>query len=146
MSEGVKVVRRRLAVETRNRPAAPGASSPVAQVSVPPIPSGSFPAVPYRPKPAPSSSPVPPSPSISPLIPHPQPTPIPPNSVPSDKNSATWLYILITPVAALLLAVGTCMFIVYRSNGPTTIGPWRTGLSGQLQKAFVTGKSFIFCA
>lgn len=141
MNEGVKVVvRRRLAVETRNLPAAPGASGPVAQVvSVSPISSGSFPAMPYRPKPAPSSSSVPPSPSVSPLIPQPQPTPIPPNSVPSDKNSATWVYILITSVAALLLAVGTCMFIVYRSNGPTTIGPWRTGLSGQLQKAFVTG-------
>jgi hypothetical protein len=26
-----------------------------------------------------------------------------------------------------------------RKQGVTTIGPWKTGLSGQLQKAFVTG-------
>ncbi|XP_042450041.1 protein MALE DISCOVERER 2-like [Zingiber officinale] len=139
-SEGVKVVRRRLAGETRNLPAAPGASGPEAQVvSVPPIPSGSFPAVPLKPKPMPSSSSIPPSPSASPLIPHPQPTPIPSNSLLSYKNSSGWVYILITSVAALLLAIGICMFIVYRNNGPTTIGPWKTGLSGQLQKAFVTG-------
>ncbi|KAK4487684.1 hypothetical protein RD792_005653 [Penstemon davidsonii] len=41
--------------------------------------------------------------------------------------------------AVILLIVTTVMFLVFRSRAVKTIGPWKTGLSGQLQKAFVTG-------
>ncbi|KAK6133521.1 hypothetical protein DH2020_032735 [Rehmannia glutinosa] len=42
-------------------------------------------------------------------------------------------------VAVFLLMVAVAMCIVCRSRAARTIGPWKTGLSGQLQKAFVTG-------
>ncbi|WOK91497.1 protein MALE DISCOVERER 2 [Canna indica] len=137
--------RRRLAEETRNIHAAPGSSGPVPQVvSVPPIASGSFPAIRDRTRLKPSPPPMPPSsPSVSPFIPHPEPTPATStdsvdNDPSSSKKSATWTYLLVLPVAALLLTLATCMFLVCRSKGAATIGPWKTGLSGQLQKAFVT--------
>jgi hypothetical protein len=39
---------------------------------------------------------------------------------------------------ALISAVG---FFLFRRSKVVTVKPWATGLSGQLQKAFVTGKS-----
>jgi hypothetical protein len=37
-----------------------------------------------------------------------------------------------------IVAVG--LLLMCRKQVVTTIGPWKTGLSGQLQKAFVTGE------
>ncbi|KAI8525702.1 hypothetical protein RHMOL_Rhmol13G0250000 [Rhododendron molle] len=39
----------------------------------------------------------------------------------------------------VLLFIAATMFIMCRRRAASTIGPWKTGLSGQLQKAFVTG-------
>lgn len=50
-----------------------------------------------------------------------------------------WKYVFVVPGVALLLIVAAVMLCMCRSRGVTTIGPWTTGLSGQLQKAFVTG-------
>ncbi|XP_040380628.1 probable inactive receptor-like protein kinase At3g56050 [Oryza brachyantha] len=42
--------------------------------------------------------------------------------------------------ASVLLAVSVAAFVLcYRSSKVVTVRPWATGLSGQLQKAFVTG-------
>lgn len=139
-------VRRRLAEETRNLHAAPGSDGPLNQVvSVPPTASGSFPAIRDKSKLKPSLSPISPSlPPVSPSITHPESTPTSVvNDLTSSRRSAMWKYILVLLVAALFLALATCIFLVCHSKGVATIGPWKTGLSGQLQKAFVTGISFL---
>ncbi|CAD5189700.1 unnamed protein product [Musa acuminata subsp. malaccensis] len=143
----VPTARRRLVEETRNLPAAPGSNGPVLQaVTVPPIASGSFPAIRDKSKLKPAPAPIPPqTPApVSPSKTPPESTPTKPtdsagNDIPLNKKSATWLYVLVLPAAALLLTLVTCMFLVCRSKNSSTIGPWKTGLSGQLQKAFVTG-------
>jgi hypothetical protein len=53
-----------------------------------------------------------------------------------------WLYFIVLPLVVLLIGIA-CMLLLCRTKSGTTIGPWKTGLSGQLQKAFVTGKVFI---
>lgn len=61
----------------------------------------------------------------------------------SDGSSgSTWKYIIIIPCAAVLFIVAAAMFCMCRSQAVKTIGPWKTGLSGQLQKAFITGDLF----
>ncbi|KAG9447885.1 hypothetical protein H6P81_014013 [Aristolochia fimbriata] len=62
------------------------------------------------------------------------------NSGGADPRSkqVDWKYIYILPVVAFVLLVATALFCMFRNKGVTTIGPWKTGLSGQLQKAFVT--------
>ncbi|THU62039.1 hypothetical protein C4D60_Mb01t00960 [Musa balbisiana] len=116
----VHVTHRGLVEETRNLHAAPGSAGSVSQlVSVPPIASSSFPARRNKSKliPAPAPMPLP-----SPFVPHPETTPTEMtnsegNDVLSSKKSATWMYILVLPMAALLLTLGTCMFLVCRSKG-----------------------------
>ncbi|GMH30466.1 hypothetical protein Nepgr_032309 [Nepenthes gracilis] len=55
---------------------------------------------------------------------------------PSEK---VWIYVAVALGVALLIAVAAAGVFVCRSRGVTTIGPWKTGISGQLQKAFTTG-------
>ncbi|KAI7999581.1 Protein MALE DISCOVERER 1 [Camellia lanceoleosa] len=50
----------------------------------------------------------------------------------------TWKYLVLISGIAFLLTVAAVMFFMCRSRAVATIGPWKTGLSGQLQKAFVT--------
>ncbi|KAG8077526.1 hypothetical protein GUJ93_ZPchr0007g4027 [Zizania palustris] len=57
----------------------------------------------------------------------------------SNRRSKKWLYAIVLPSIALLLIGTACMFLLCRNKSVATIGPWKTGLSGQLQKAFVTG-------
>ncbi|KAK4787907.1 hypothetical protein SAY86_011740 [Trapa natans] len=55
-------------------------------------------------------------------------------------SSGSWKYIVIIAssiVVLCLVALGICF--VCRKKGAKTITPWKTGISGQLQKAFVTG-------
>ncbi|XP_009395715.2 protein MALE DISCOVERER 2-like isoform X1 [Musa acuminata AAA Group] len=135
-------VRRSLVEETRNLHAAPGSIGPVNQVViVPPTASGSFPAIRAKSTLEPSPAPITPSPlPISPSVTDPEPTQ---NSVANDlsssKRSATWTYILVLSVAALLLALAALVYLTCRRKGVAATGPWTTGLSGQLQKAFVSG-------
>ncbi|KAG1338045.1 inactive receptor-like serine/threonine-protein kinase [Cocos nucifera] len=51
----------------------------------------------------------------------------------------TWLILGSIGGASLLLVVFAMYFLCYRASKVVTVMPWRTGLSGQLQKAFVTG-------
>ncbi|KAG8055883.1 hypothetical protein GUJ93_ZPchr0001g31678 [Zizania palustris] len=57
----------------------------------------------------------------------------------SNRTSKRWLYAIVLPSVALLLIGIACMLLLCRNKSVATIGPWKTGLSGQLQKAFVTG-------
>ncbi|CAN6345879.1 unnamed protein product [Urochloa humidicola] len=55
-------------------------------------------------------------------------------------RSKKWLYWIVLPAVGLLLVTAlACWLLPCRKRAVATIGPWKTGLSGQLQKAFVTG-------
>jgi hypothetical protein len=55
-----------------------------------------------------------------------------------------WLYKAVLPAVGLLLLTGlACLLLPCRKSAVATIGPWKTGLSGQLQKAFVTGTTLF---
>lgn len=90
--------------------------------------SGSFPAVPEIKKLPPSPAPAPPQ------VDKPRDTASP---VGDPGNS---LPLMIGMIAAFLfLIVLALILIIFRKKAAKTIAPWKTGLSGQLQKAFVTG-------
>ncbi|XP_020524671.1 protein MALE DISCOVERER 2 isoform X1 [Amborella trichopoda] len=58
----------------------------------------------------------------------------------SDKTSfPRKIYISVLSVAAFLLIVSYILFVFCRNHGVVSIRPWRTGLSGQLQKEFLKG-------
>lgn len=59
---------------------------------------------------------------------------------PAASNGNTWIYFLVIPIVAIVIIVAAGLLFMCRKKGVTTIGPWKTGLSGQLQKAFVTGE------
>ncbi|KAF0917382.1 hypothetical protein E2562_017836 [Oryza meyeriana var. granulata] len=63
----------------------------------------------------------------------------PPMSSDHPRRSKRLLYAIVLSSIALLLIGIACMFLLCRNKSVATIGPWKTGLSGQLQKAFVTG-------
>lgn len=49
-----------------------------------------------------------------------------------------WAYLITIP-AAILLSLVFALILVWRKRGRAPIAPWKTGLSGPLQKALVTG-------
>ncbi|XP_042400279.1 protein MALE DISCOVERER 2-like [Zingiber officinale] len=133
------VPRRKLAEATKNLYANPVNGGPINQiVSVLTTTSGSFPALISKSRLNPSEAPIPlPNPqSVSPTA---EPTKPAGNEIPSSESISTWTYILIISAAALLLTLAACIVLVCRRKDGANIGPWKTGLSGQLQKALVTG-------
>ncbi|RLN30832.1 putative LRR receptor-like serine/threonine-protein kinase MRH1 [Panicum miliaceum] len=67
-------------------------------------------------------------------------SPHPPSKSHYLLTSMRWLYLIVLPAAGLLLLAGIASWLLpCRKSAVATIGPWKTGLSGQLQKAFVTG-------
>ncbi|WOL18647.1 protein MALE DISCOVERER 2-like isoform X2 [Canna indica] len=100
-----------------------------------------------------------PSPSPSPLpLPSPSPSPSPTHKldntdssspsfeppVPPDEGSRKAHETLIISLTVggsflFLIIIAAAYFLCYRANNTVTVMPWTTGLSGQLQKAFVTG-------
>ncbi|VVB08092.1 unnamed protein product [Arabis nemorensis] len=50
-----------------------------------------------------------------------------------------WLYIVIGVSAFVAMLIIVAVIFWFRKKAVKSIGPWKTGLSGQLQKAFVTG-------
>ncbi|KAH0985824.1 hypothetical protein GBA52_013001 [Prunus armeniaca] len=132
--------RRRLLAQASNLPAAPVIGTvPSGQIIALPTTrsSGSFPAVPKdKKKNSPAPAPAPQPPSLDP--------PSHENSKPSGQSSQKsngniWKYIIISFSVLILLIVLIAMVFMCRSQAVKTIGPWKTGLSGQLQKAFITG-------
>ena len=65
-------------------------------------------------------------------------------AVPAAKGSRTPLAPIVGGVlgGAFLLLISAIGFVLYSNNKAVTVKPWATGLSGQLQKAFVTGLFF----
>ncbi|XP_057797583.1 protein MALE DISCOVERER 1-like [Salvia miltiorrhiza] len=104
----------------------PNVVPPIQLESVSAIPSrssGSFPAVPNAKKRAPAPAPSPPSVT--------QPT--------GGKSGHSLKLIIGLSILLFLLIVASIMLVICRSRAAKTIRPWKTGLSGQLQKAFITG-------
>ncbi|XP_065879737.1 protein MALE DISCOVERER 2-like [Euphorbia lathyris] len=133
----VNSVRRRLFEKSSNLAAPPAAGSSSTQVITLQASqsSGSFRAIPNAkninsPPPVPVNSPQAKSAYSA-------------KSVPQSTSSATsehkWIYFLVIPFAFSMFIVSVAVLVFVRKRGVTTIGPWKTGLSGQLQKAFVTG-------
>ncbi|ONK69063.1 uncharacterized protein A4U43_C05F18900 [Asparagus officinalis] len=131
-------VRRQLLQETSNLPAVPVGNPPVQEFAeVPSVGSGSFPAVPSSKDGnggrEPSRWTMPANPPDS----SPSGQSLEDNNY-SSKRLGIWVYILIAVGAVfLVLAAIILLACCRRKGGP--VGPWKTGLSGQLQKAFVTG-------
>ncbi|GFZ06148.1 leucine-rich repeat protein kinase family protein [Actinidia rufa] len=140
----VNTGRRRLLQGSSNLAANPASGgSPPGQIIALPInrSSGSFPAVPngkqgqvHEPVPSPAD------PSSQHNTSNPYNTAN--NKQTNQKTSAggiSWKFIVVISGVSLLVIVAVVMFFVCRSPIVPTIGPWKSGLSGQLQKAFVTG-------
>ncbi|KAK6133533.1 hypothetical protein DH2020_032662 [Rehmannia glutinosa] len=131
----VNNVRRVLVEQSSNLaaiPPTPVQLEPV--IALPSRSSGSFPAISYAKKlsPAPVFSP---SKSTNADTTNPGSV-----SQPNAGKSGNSVKLIVgLSVAVFLLMVAVAMCIVCRSRAARTIGPWKTGLSGQLQKAFVTG-------
>ncbi|XP_010274454.1 PREDICTED: protein MALE DISCOVERER 1-like [Nelumbo nucifera] len=145
VQEIVNFVRRRLLQESSNLPAMPASGNAISE-DVPTIPitrsSGAFPAIPNAKKqqypPPPSSLSSPSSPPLHQFAN--SPVKVPHNQQPLDDGSfgELWKYAIVALMTIFLIIVAT-MLCKCRSQGVTTITPWKTGLSGQLQKAFITG-------
>ncbi|KAL9691219.1 hypothetical protein QQ045_011638 [Rhodiola kirilowii] len=136
----VSFLRRQLIEDSSNRnlAAAPapnrppqdkGAGSPTVHSS------GSFPAVPHKS----NKQPVAPVPSPLLQVPGSPPTVSVQSSTKKGSFESIWKYVLIATAGALLFAIVAILVCICRTKAVKTIGPWKTGLSGQLQKAFVTG-------
>ncbi|XP_010494736.1 PREDICTED: protein MALE DISCOVERER 1 [Camelina sativa] len=134
--------RRELLEGTSNLAAmpAPDAPSPSPEVVtlVFPRSSGSFPALANAKK------------RIPPLVPPPSPLPPSTNNTFStdpprnfeEKSKGfkdVWLYVIIGVAAFVAVMIIVAVIFFCRKRAVKSIGPWKTGLSGQLQKAFVTG-------
>lgn len=147
----VSVTRRRLLEQSSNLAAARASDwSPSGQIIALPISksSGAFPAVPnekkkqHSPPPAPQPSPT--DASHNSLKPDDQSIPTPTGFANQQLSSGgssgnAWKYFIIIAGIAILLIVVAAVFFMFQSQAVATIGPWKTGLSGQLQKAFITG-------
>lgn len=131
-------LRRKLLQQSNNLEAAPvKGGSPLEQAHSVPISrsSGSFPAdMSYRNE-RPASPPV--------AIPFQPSTDQNPDKPIIGQNhppgQSTWKYVGAALGASFLLIVATAIFCMCRNQPIASIGPWKTGISGQLQKAFVTG-------
>ncbi|BFG22883.1 hypothetical protein CerSpe_091570 [Prunus speciosa] len=91
------------------------------------------------PPPSPNSNPtsLPTAPASSPSLSAPVPT-----SLASSKSFASKHKVALLTGGtgvAVSLAISILVLYLYKSNKVATVKPWATGLSGQLQKAFVTG-------
>ncbi|XWS19711.1 hypothetical protein CRYUN_Cryun31cG0039500 [Craigia yunnanensis] len=142
----VPFARRRLLEQSKNFPAAPAAavSSTEQIISLPTTrSSGTFPAVPKGTKkqshaPAPLVDPPPPGTNSKPADHSFQTSNAEPTAQQPSVSGDLWKYLISIPCVVILLVV-VAMLIMCRKRAAKTIGPWKTGLSGQLQKAFVTG-------
>lgn len=138
------VVRRKLAEESPNLAAAPSPRDGTGPPKIIALPtrrsSGSFPAVPKDKKEHPISI-LPPPVAVNQETPQTSTSPQPPANQPPESNLNKWKIWVILSCILLLIIIAMALWCVCRSRAAKTIAPWRTGISGQLQKAFVTGNS-----
>lgn len=139
----VNTHRRKLLDESSNLAAAPASSSLPSSDSVNSVTSsrssGTFPAVPNKQE-TPPPAPLPDSHhQADNSSPHSSAT-LPTHQHQTENSSAHfWNYAIIIGGVALSVILAMIIFCLCRGRGVRTIGPWKTGLSGQLQKAFITG-------
>ncbi|WJX26797.1 hypothetical protein P8452_15674 [Trifolium repens] len=139
----VNYARRRLLDQSSNLAAVPYNGEQTTDISYIPISicSGSFPAVPDATKKQ-NQSQTPPLPS-PPAEPSPPTEPSQDGKQTSEEHPKTsgnlWKYILIIVAAVVLVIVIIVLLCICRKPAAKIIKPWNTGISGQLQKAFVTG-------
>ncbi|XP_020578643.1 LOW QUALITY PROTEIN: protein MALE DISCOVERER 1-like [Phalaenopsis equestris] len=122
------IVRRNLLQESKNLPSAPASSASLHAVSVPSHGSGSFAAIPYS-KGASSKK--------APPFAYPSSVPVEPDTM-EQENWKKWIFTVIIPITVSIIIVIMAFIGVYIRN-VTVIYAWRTGLSGPLRNAFITG-------
>lgn len=61
----------------------------------------------------------------------------------SGTKYSKWAYLITIPATVLLIFLIVVILLVCRKRGGAPIAPWKTGLSGPLQKALVTGETFL---
>ncbi|XP_028764779.1 protein MALE DISCOVERER 2-like [Neltuma alba] len=131
----VAQIRRKLLDQSSNLAAAPFSGGSAKQIiSLPTtLSSGAFPAILNTSKNQNQSSAPLPSPASSGNETNQQPSA-------EDKASGdAWKYIIIISGVLVLVIVAVAIFCLWNKRAVKAIRPWKTGLSGQLQKAFVTG-------
>ncbi|XP_013608943.1 PREDICTED: probable LRR receptor-like serine/threonine-protein kinase MRH1 [Brassica oleracea var. oleracea] len=135
--------RRELLEETSNLAAEPApqapSPSPETITEASPRSSGSFPAVTNAKKRIPPLVPPPPSPDENTSSDSSKNHPQPQDNKQSKGSKHVWLYVVIAVASFLGLLIIVAVIFLCRKRAVKSIGPWKTGLSGQLQKAFVTG-------
>ncbi|CAH8371723.1 unnamed protein product [Eruca vesicaria subsp. sativa] len=57
----------------------------------------------------------------------------------TNESKDVWFYVVIVVAAFVAVLIVIAVIFFFRKRAVKSIGPWKTGLSGQLQKAFVTG-------
>ncbi|CAA0823668.1 Leucine-rich repeat protein kinase family protein [Striga hermonthica] len=107
-------------------------------VSLPSRSSGSFPAVPNAEKLSPAPLLTPPSGTEN-TTPHAISQTNDGKGPSGNSGHSTKVIIGISCAVLFLLVFPLVLFAVFRSRAARTIRPWKSGLSGQLQKAFITG-------
>lgn len=125
-------VRRHLLQESKNLPSATGSSPPSHTVTVPSHGSGSFAAVPNSKGNVGRKTPPSTHPSYKPD------TLVDKESKSDSKSLPKWSFTVIIPTIIIILIIIMMLIVVYRRNA-TAIDAWRTGLSGPLRNAFITG-------
>lgn len=137
--------RRRLLESLNNLPAVAMSSTELFQPIIPYTQSsGGYPAVEkHAPMPSDPALPSPPdhSPDYFPTSPNAnnKSSQEPPVHQPSVHDSMDVDYFYAIAGVALLFAFGAVILYNYREKGAKAIAPWRTGMSGKLQKALVEG-------
>ncbi|KAG5025199.1 hypothetical protein JHK86_021113 [Glycine max] len=132
----VDSARRKLLDQSSNLAAENFSGGPAIEISSIPITqsSGAFPAVPDTNKKQ-NQSPAPlPSPSVSPHV-----NQASQQNSPNGASGKLWKYIIIITGVAVLVILVVIMLCIWRKRAAKVIKPWKTGISGQLQKAFITG-------
>ncbi|KAH9625004.1 hypothetical protein KSS87_011261 [Heliosperma pusillum] len=130
------VTRRQLAEQSSNIEVPDKESDPGSQFPSQPIfrSSGSFPAS------GPDKGPFKVAPSMPQVSEPGQITQNPPSqSKKRGPSQKVWVFIAVALGVAFLLATATALYFMWRSRCTRPIGRYKTGISGQLQKAFVTG-------
>ncbi|CAL0320336.1 unnamed protein product [Lupinus luteus] len=129
----------------------PGSPSPLPRPDSPsPVPMPDSPSpvpMPDSPSPvpmpdSPSPVPMPGSPSPMPMPDSPSPVPMPGSPTQSKSNSEKTNHVAILAGVGggvVFLVISITGLYLCKTNKVATVRPWATGLSGQLQKAFVTG-------
>ncbi|KAG5015423.1 hypothetical protein JHK85_021559 [Glycine max] len=136
----VDSARRKLLDQSSNLAAEHFSGGPAIEISSIPIAqsSGAFPAVPDTNKKQ-NQSPAPlPSPSVSPHV-----NQASQQNSPNGASGKLWKYIIIITGVAVLVILVVIMLCIWRKRAAKVIKPWKTGISGQLQKAFITAQSKI---